>query len=791
MNLRLILAAGVCAAASYMWGAAPSGYYNKCENRGGADLLQALEEVIGPHTDVGYKGLWTLYRTTDVYPDGKIWDMYTTKHWTYSSEQCGNYSSVGDCYNREHSMPKSWFSERSPMVSDAFHIYPTDGKVNGQRSNYPYGECANGTSLSAPSGIQVQGKLGSSTFPGYSGTVFEPADEYKGDFARSYFYMAACYNSYIDDWDSPMLAGNSYPAFSSWAVDLLLKWHRQDPVSDKEKDRNEAVYAAQHNRNPFIDQPEMAEYIWGTSKNEKWTYASNLDPQILEPVDGSTLDFGYVLAGNTQTLRIDVKTSHLDQPLAIACEGITASNTEIAAAVANAGTFINVSWEPAAAGNLSGSVTFTCGSVKSKVTLTGAAYDRITAKPATNITETGYTAGWTYVGDADAAGQYTVVTTPVGGTDILTKVNAAAESANITGLQPATAYTYYIKSETQTSEPQAFTTAALIPSIVVLGATDGMLDLSGEPGSAGDPIEVAFDAENVTGDIAVSVKAPFEASADKAEWGIAASVPAEAAHFYARINSDKAGRFESPLTLSVGDYTNDDVTLVGIVQSPSAAKVEDFEGDINGCSTYNGCDYKGVLATWHLQDAGIWKGDGGHDSDNSVRMGKDDTSTITATTSLGTGIATVSLYASQWTQNEGPCTFVIDYSADGEEWHETTLANVNTLDWKQYTFAINDPKAQYIRVRQTSGSRFCVDDIEVTNLTSALGAPVVGKLWTAYCLNGELVIESATAATACVYGMDGIVRYDGAVAAGTTAITLASGVYVVALGDETLTVVIR
>lgn len=117
---------------------APSGYYSRCEGKYGAALLSSLEDVIGPHTNVGYDGLWNVYKTSDVYPsDGKIWDMYSTKHWPVNGERCGNYKNVGDCYNREHSFPKSWFSEASPMKSDAFHIYPTDGKVNGQRSNHP------------------------------------------------------------------------------------------------------------------------------------------------------------------------------------------------------------------------------------------------------------------------------------------------------------------------------------------------------------------------------------------------------------------------------------------------------------------------------------------------------------------------------------------------------------------------------------------------------------------------------------------------------------------------------
>jgi len=249
----------------------PDGYYSECVGLCGRELIEELEYTIADHYNVGYKGLWEVYLDSDMRPDGTIWDMYSTKHWTPKSEQCGSYKKIGDCYNREHSFPKSWFDDASPMYSDAFHIYPTDGKVNGQRSNYPYGECAHGEYVQSHSGVHALGRLGQSTFPGYSGTVFEPDDEYKGDFARSYFYMATCYNRLIDGWHSDMLAGNSYPAFTSWAIDLLLKWHRKDPVSDKERTRQEAIYKWQDNRNPFIDFPELAEHIWGDKKNTGWS----------------------------------------------------------------------------------------------------------------------------------------------------------------------------------------------------------------------------------------------------------------------------------------------------------------------------------------------------------------------------------------------------------------------------------------------------------------------------------------------------------------------------------------
>ena len=275
--------------------AAPQGYYSASEGKKGKALLTSLYSKISSHTNVGYNGLWNVYKSSDVDANGKIWDMYSTKRWNPNGEQCGNYSYVGDCYNREHSLPKSWFDDAAPMYSDAFHIYPTDGKVNGQRSNYPYGECSGGTTLPSHGSVRALGRLGRSTFPGYSGTVFEPDDEYKGDFARSYFYMAACYNDRISGWHSDMMGGNDYPVFKTWAVNLLLKWHRQDPVSDKERKRNDAVYNYQHNRNPFIDYPDLAEHIWGDKTDIAWSSTGSVEPAISAPVNGSTVSLPLLL----------------------------------------------------------------------------------------------------------------------------------------------------------------------------------------------------------------------------------------------------------------------------------------------------------------------------------------------------------------------------------------------------------------------------------------------------------------------------------------------------------------
>lgn len=243
---------------SASYAAAPNGYYQNAVGKKSYALKTALHNIIKGHSVVSYSGLWTAFETTDKRADGKVWDMYSSIDFDFGSDQCGNYSKEGDCYNREHSFPKSWFNDATPMYSDLFHLYPTDGKVNGMRSNWPFAEVSDATYTST-NGC----KLGKSVTAGYSGTGFEPADEYKGDFARTYFYMATRYEDVFKNWDCPVCGGNNQASFKTWVVDLLLKWHRADPVSQKETDRNDAVYAKQKNRNPFIDYPELVEKIWG------------------------------------------------------------------------------------------------------------------------------------------------------------------------------------------------------------------------------------------------------------------------------------------------------------------------------------------------------------------------------------------------------------------------------------------------------------------------------------------------------------------------------------------------
>lgn len=263
----------ICVFAQAAFAEAPEGYYNNAVGKSGYTLKTALHNIIKGHKVTSYNSdnaCWAIYGEIDVKPGTtyEVYDMYSNCDYAYNNNQrCGknpngvtlNYSVECDCYNREHSMPKSWFNDKSPMNADFVHIVPTDGKINGNRSNYPFGEVGTASSTSS-NGC----KLGSAKSGlGYSGTVFEPADEYKGDFARIYFYMATRYEDVVSGWSSDMLGNDNTQVFTPWAKDMLLKWHREDSVSEKERLRNDGIQKHQNNRNPFVDYPELVEKIWG------------------------------------------------------------------------------------------------------------------------------------------------------------------------------------------------------------------------------------------------------------------------------------------------------------------------------------------------------------------------------------------------------------------------------------------------------------------------------------------------------------------------------------------------
>lgn len=367
--------------------AVPSGYYTNAQGKSDQALKMALHKIIKGHTKRSYDNLWSDFKQTDC--NGSIIiDRYSTTQYTWQTDQCGQYNGVGDCYNREHSIPNSWWGGTSSdtAYTDLHHMFPVDGWVNAERGNYPFGDCANGT----PKGT---GKRGTCTFSGYNGTVFEVADEYKGDFARVYFYFATRYmtrmSAYTSGTGSVVFTSSSYLGLTTWAINQLLEWHRNDPVSTLESTRNDKVYSIQRNRNPFVDYPELVEYIWGNMKGNAWTPGGGTPtPTLTSPTNGSTVNVG-TNTGSGVSKSITVKGSNLTTALTVSVSGtgFSVSPTSISATNANNGTTVTVTYNGTST-NATGTLTISSSEVNTTVNLTASYNSGGSVEPGDEIIET-------------------------------------------------------------------------------------------------------------------------------------------------------------------------------------------------------------------------------------------------------------------------------------------------------------------------------------------------------------------------------------------------------------------
>ncbi len=322
MNLKIVFAS-FTAALALMGSAAerniPQGYYNELDGKKGAELKRAVYNAIKNHKEISYGDkTWNAFKTFEVKPDGTWWDIYSNEK-RYASSGHGGM-------NIEHAVANSWWGgTKNSAYKDINHLYPSDSNANSRKSNYPLGETDNPTWTN---GVTIIGKP-KNGHGGQGGYIYEPADEYKGDNARTYFYMAARYPDITWKTDASwgiMFTKEDYPTLCSWGQELLLRWNSTDVVSQKEIDRNEGVYREQGNRNPFIDFPDLAEYIWGSKVNEPFNLNDHLGiepdktPELVKPQADDVIDCGSVIIGQTGYATLVIKGNNLSDttPLSLA-----------------------------------------------------------------------------------------------------------------------------------------------------------------------------------------------------------------------------------------------------------------------------------------------------------------------------------------------------------------------------------------------------------------------------------------------------------------------------------------
>lgn len=452
-----------------------AGYYDRMDGKSAAALKAAAKECVRAHQTLVYTDLPNYWQYSDVYPelvDGckRWWDMYSDAVYLIRKGQSGKSSFSANRMQREHSVPKSWWKqggsvEYTPAYSDMWNLYPSDGAANQAKLNYPLGLTA---STSFNNGVTKVG--GAQTgYGGGSSNVFEPADEYKGDFARAYMYVATVYDD-INWVINYMYRKEAYPTLVPWARDMLLQWCRMDPVDQKEIDRNNVVEQYQGNRNPFVDFPNLAEYIWGTRTTEIFyikdqegsdpTPPITGDPEITQPVTGEALDFGQVAVGRSETRVLQIVGKNLTSSLTVRVIGtdralfaVEATSIPAATINQNQGYLLNITYSPTTTGSHKAAVTLSDGGIEGsiKVDLQGEALDApqmtaLTALEPSDLTETSYTARWNAPSNGEIADYYVLTRTRLNGDNQETETYETGETSyTLADRLPGVAETYYVQ----------------------------------------------------------------------------------------------------------------------------------------------------------------------------------------------------------------------------------------------------------------------------------------------------------------------------------------------------------
>ncbi len=375
----------------------PEGYYDNASGKAEGELKTAIHHIIkgGKRLDYGSGegSTWSGFAKTDRHPEGHVWDMYS-----YNKCQFNGNSAPGGM-NIEHSVAKSWWgSTKNNAYKDLYHLNPSNSNANSARSNYPLGIVEDGKVVGSL-------KIGDNCYgTEYNGNSFEPLDEYKGDFARAYLYMFTAYEDlkWTGTAAPSMLVGNqTYPMLRPWAAQMLVEWSRNDPPSEKELKRADEVYKLQNNRNPYIDYPELVEYLWGEKKGEPFFFTPSTDPMILKPANNTVYEFESINYEATTTEVIFVKSRNLTTDISLSLTGAGASafklsTQRISAEESEEDFELVVTFNPEKAIEYEAQLVMTAeGAVTKTVNLKATATEEFSALNPTNITENSFVANWT------------------------------------------------------------------------------------------------------------------------------------------------------------------------------------------------------------------------------------------------------------------------------------------------------------------------------------------------------------------------------------------------------------
>ncbi len=706
-------------------------YYRKAEGLRGTQLKEALHDLIQPSYVLAYGGgvgkTWTGFWYTDQMENMQVRDRYSNVV-RYLNPDMSAVSNM----NIEHIWANSWWGHiKNNAYCDLFNLYPADATANGRKSNNPIG-IVDGT-VSYTNGVTKVGKSSSYRADSLI-TAWEPADQWKGDFARTYFYMATCYSHMTSLWTTTegllTVDPNSPLLMRPWVYNLMLEWAEADPLDEIEQQRCDAIYEIQGNRNPFVDYPELCYYIWGNKSDEQFYCSEEHGAEIFVPAASEEIDFGLHPLSRPFSAKVQVRGRGLNEgaSLAVTDEYFTLDKATLSADEIHEGTDVSISVTPTEEGTYTTMLLLDGSGYVQQTPLTVSFVDGIPAYPATDIvcavSSRRFNANWmnyqpdatytlnVYTKDANgqpkAFGTYTTTDTTYQVKNVLASTTYYYKVSIIKDGQPT-----INSNEVKVEMPEVAPVFSVSTEDIAFTAT---------PGKPSAPAQVSVTAMAVPKYVMeVSTSAPFEISSDGETWSQELTLKGQNVSFFVRFGGGiEEGDYEGEVIVST-EGMDDKVISVSCNVDATKSFFEDFETGTKG--GYAAAEVTCNAATWEMSNA-LLAGDDNALDKKCVRMkGYVKTgSTITTpahimmTTDKVNGCDSLWFYAGSYGNDTG-VKMTVSYSIDAGNTWTNVVTSLPVGEMKRYGYKINMDGNIRLKFESenTGNKRVNIDNVQMSD----------------------------------------------------------------------------
>jgi len=716
-------------------------YYRQTEGLRGLQLKEALHNLIQPVYVLSYGGgagkTWSGFFYTDQMEDMLVRDRYSNVVRYFNPDM-----SAVSGMNIEHIWANSWWGHlKNNAYCDLFNLYPADATANGRKSNNPIG-IVDGT-VSYTNGVTKMGKSTSYRADSLI-TVWEPADQWKGDFARTYFYMATCYSHMTSLWTTTegllTVDPNSPLLMRPWVYDLMLEWAEADPLDEIEQQRCNAIYEIQGNRNPFVDYPDLCYYIWGNRTDEQFYCTKEHGAEIFVPAASEEIDFGLWPLSRPFSAKVQVRGRGLGEgaTLAVSDESFALNRTALSSEEITEGTDVTISVTPTEEGSYATMLTLEGSGYVQQTPLVVSFVDGIPAYPATDIvcavSSRRFNANWM---NYEPGATYTL--------NVYTK--DAEGTAKTFGTYTTTDTTYQVKN-VQANTTYYYNVSIMENGEAVVGSNEVKVEMpevapvfsvsiediafTATPGKPSAPTQVTVTAMAVPKYVTeVSTSTPFELSADGEVWSQHLTLTGTGPAFYVRFG----GAFEE------GDYAGEvivsteglDDKIISVACNVDETKsfFEDFETGSKGA--YAAAEVTCSAATWDMSNA-LLAADDNAITGKCVRMkgyvksGQTITTPayIMMTTDKVNGCDSLWFHAGSYGKDTG-VKMSVSYSVDGGQTWMKIVSSLAVGAMQRYGYKIN--RDGNIRLKfeseNTGNKRVNIDNVQMSDWDDPDGLDIV------------------------------------------------------------------